>query len=302
MGLTEELRQYALSLGADLVGITPAGRLDAALTAPNRPADLFPEGKSVIVLGLHIPDAVLETLRRGISIYSYNLFGYAYLNRELDYLAYRVSRYLENHGYQALPIPARGEQYWEERKHYGPISFRHAAVAAGLGTFGWQGLVLTPQFGPRQRWITVLTDAELEGNEVFSQDLVDSYSERCRNCLACLKNCPAAAIKEKEWQVTIGGSKFVYGVVEPDACWWTAVGFSTRLWEGTPFQPRVEVPRPSTLDARQVYEYLWHRRDPRLVNSEHPEGNFGASFCGKCLAICPLGQEAWRRRRSNGGE
>lgn len=63
MTLTEELRQFARNLGADLVGITPASRLDAALTAPNRAVDLLPEVKSV-VLGLHIPDAILEVCMR----------------------------------------------------------------------------------------------------------------------------------------------------------------------------------------------------------------------------------------------
>ncbi len=287
--LTESLRRFARALGADLVGITPAARLDAALTPPNRAGDQFPGVKSVVVLGLHIPDASLEVMRKGISNYSYNMFGYAYLNRELDYLAYRVTRYLEDHGFLALPIPARGEHYWEQRRHYGPLSFRHAAVAAGLGTFGWQGLVLTPEFGPRQRFITVLTDAELEADQVMKEDV-------CRRCMACVRNCPAGAIKEEEWEVVIGGRKFVYGVVDSDACWWTAVGLSTRLWEGTPFQPQVDLPRPSSLSPRLVYEYLWHRRDPRLVNSEHPEGNFGASFCGRCLIICPAGHAAARRR------
>ncbi|HHV61524.1 MAG TPA: hypothetical protein GXX51_02645, partial [Firmicutes bacterium] len=112
---TENLRQFARDHGADLVGITPAARLDAALKPGFRAVDQFPEVKSVVVLGLHIPDASLEVMEKGISNYSYNMFGYAYLNRELDYLAYRVTRYLEDNGYLALPIPARGEHYWEKK-------------------------------------------------------------------------------------------------------------------------------------------------------------------------------------------
>jgi epoxyqueuosine reductase QueG len=131
--LTRNVHQFARDQGADLIGIAPAARLDAALKPGNRAIDLLPEVKSVVVLGLHIPDASIEVMRQEISNYSYNIFGYSYLNQELHRLAYRVARYLEDRGYLALPVPARGEQYWDKRKHYGPISFRHAAVAAGLG-------------------------------------------------------------------------------------------------------------------------------------------------------------------------
>ena len=37
----------------------------------------------------------------------------------------------------------------------------HAAVAAGLGRRGKVGVVLTPEYGPRQRWISVITTAPL---------------------------------------------------------------------------------------------------------------------------------------------
>lgn len=290
---TEYLRRFARDHGADLVGITPAARLDAALKPGFRAVDQFPEVKSVVVLSLHIPDASLEVMAKGISNYSYNMFGYAYLNRELDYLAYRVTRYLEDNGYLALPIPARGEHYWEKISHHGPISFRHAAVAAGLGTFGWQGLVLTPEFGPRQRFIAVLTDAELEPDRVLDQDL-----NACRRCMACVENCPAGAIKEnEEWEVVIDGKRFVYGVVDCEACAWMAEGYSSKLWEGAPFQPRIDVPRPEVTDSQTMYDYKWHRRDPALTNSEHAEGNFGASFCGRCLIFCPLGRATAKKRR-----
>jgi ferredoxin len=257
--------------------------------------DLFPEVKSVVVLSLHIPDASVEVMQKEISNYSYNIFGYSYLNQELHYLAYRVARYLEDFGYLALPVPARGEHYWAKRKHHGPISFRHAAVAAGLGTFGLQGLVLTPEFGPRQRFIAVLTDAELVPDDVLDQDL-----DACKNCLVCVKSCPVGAINiNEEWKVVIDRKQFVYGTVDTDSCSWTASGFSDKVWKGAPFQPQIEVPRPSDLDARLMYDCRWHRRDPALINTEHGEGTFGASFCGRCLITCPLGQKAARNRRYN---
>jgi len=290
--LTRSLKQFAREKGADLVGIAPAGRLDVVLKPGNRAVDLFPGVKSVVVLSLHIPDASIEVLKQEISNYSYNIFGYSYLNQELHFLAYRVARLIEDSGYLALPVPARGEHYWDKRKHHGPISFRHAAVAAGLGAFGLQGLVLTPEFGPRQRFIAVLTDAELAPDQVLDQDL-----DACKKCMACAQGCPIGAIDaEAEWEVVIDGKRFVYGTVDTDSCSWHASGFSDKVWQGAPFQPQIAVPRPSNLDARLIYDCRWHRRDPALINTEHGEGTFGASFCGKCLVVCPKGQKRERRR------
>jgi epoxyqueuosine reductase QueG len=161
---TEQLKNYAIEQGADLFGIANPADLDEYFTPPHRPQDLLSDVQSVVVMALHIPDGSLEAQKKGITNYSYNMFGYTYLNRELDFVAYRVTKFLENNGYQALPIPGRGSHYWETKKYYGPFSFRHAAVAAGLGQFGWSGLVLTPEYGSRQRFIAVLTDAPLQSS------------------------------------------------------------------------------------------------------------------------------------------
>jgi epoxyqueuosine reductase len=290
---SQELKRFARGLGADLVGFTPAERLDAVLKPGHRACDQFPGVQSVIAICLHIPDASMDVMEQGISNYSYNMFGYAFLNRELDHIAYRVTRYLEDRGFSALPIPARGEHYWDQDRNYGPISFRHAAVAAGLGYFGWQGLLITPEFGTRQRIIAILTDARLEADQVQQQQL-----EHCRRCLLCVKNCPAGAVKEdQEWQIEIGGEQFTYGVVDCEACEWMSEGYSSKLWAEAPFHPKIDVPHPEKMDARTMYDLKWHYRDPALNISEHAEGNFGASLCGRCQITCPLGKAAAKKRR-----
>jgi ferredoxin len=130
-------------------------------------------------------------------------------------------------------------------------------------------------------------------------DVLDQDLDACKNCLVCVKSCPGAININEEWKVVIDGKQFVYGTVDTDSCSWTASGFSDKVWKGAPFQPQIEVPRPSDLDARLMYDCRWHRRDPALINTEHGEGTFGASFCGRCLITCPLGQKAARNRRYN---
>ena len=81
------------------VGIADAGILNEALEPDFRPEDLLPGCRCVVVLSLHIPDGALEIMRRGKMNYSYNMFGYAYLNRELDYLIDLLGRIRSDLGF-----------------------------------------------------------------------------------------------------------------------------------------------------------------------------------------------------------
>lgn len=286
---TDELKDYALSQGADLFGVARASDLDEYFTPPHRPQDLLPDVKTIVVMAFHIPDGSLEAQKNKITNYSYNMFGYTFLNREMDAAAYYVTKFLEKAGYQALPIPGRGSHYWEEKKFYGPFSFRHAAVAAGLAQFGWSGLALTPEFGSRQRFIAILTDADL----LISPPLEENP---CKRCYECVKNCPAGAIRKEEWKKTIGGREVVYGVVDCERCSWVAKGFTTKAWPGAPFNPKVDVAKPEPFTPEGKFKALWEQRDARLRLSEHDEGNYGATLCGRCMIFCTAGEEAMKRR------
>lgn len=289
--LTERVKAYARAQGADLCGIAAGEDFDECFTAPHRPRDLLPEVKSIVVAALHIPDGSLEAQRAGITNYSYGMFGYAYLNREMDFVAYRVTRFLERAGHRALPIPARGTHYWEKKKFYGPFSFRHAAVAAGLGAFGWSGLVLTPEFGSRQRFIAVLTDAPLEKDPPLEEN-------PCLGCHECIRSCPAGAISRRAWSCTLGGRTHTYGTVDGDRCAWVAKGMTTKAWPGAPFNLEVDVEKPQPYGAAEKFRATWEARDPRLRASEHDESNYGATLCGRCMIFCRAGIRSMEARLS----
>ena len=66
----------------------------------------------------------------------------------------------------------------------GPFSHRHAATRAGLGEFGYNNIVLTPEFGPRQRFNSLITEAELVPDPLISEPIC--LRDSCRLCLqAC---------------------------------------------------------------------------------------------------------------------
>ncbi|MGN0878528.1 MAG: hypothetical protein ACI4WT_03610 [Oligosphaeraceae bacterium] len=289
--LTERLKDSALRLGASLVGVADAAVLNEALEPDFRPEDCLPGCRSVLVIALHIPDGALEIMRRGRMNYSYNMFGYAYLNREMDFLIYRLTMLLEQEGYAAMPLPARGTQYGVRKPYFGPLSYRHCAVAAGLATFGLNGLALTPEFGSRQRFAGIPTTAPLKPAEkLLDQSL-------CDGCLECIRNCPAHALSLNPPHIcTLGGQTYRYARCNQAACTHVARGLSTKVWKGALFNPNTDVPEQENQTRADHYDDLWSRRDPRIRISEHAEATYGATLCGRCMAFCTAGHDAMNRR------
>lgn len=64
------------------------------------------------------------------------------------------------------------------------------AIDAGLGELGRIGLMLSPEFGPRQRLCKVFTNLPL----VPDKPIDFGIQEYCENCRACAQACPARAI------------------------------------------------------------------------------------------------------------
>ncbi len=180
MGYTEQLKDFIESIGADLVGNTDVESLRGLRTDPKELLDSFSHAISV---GVRVPKSVFDTiLDRPTPIYS---VVYQTINRVLDEIAYKTSRYLHKNGFSNLPIPA--SQIIDHENWYGAISHKAVARMAGLG---WQGknlLLITPQFGSRVRLVTILTNAPL---------IIDKpVKNRCGACTECKDACPVGAIK-----------------------------------------------------------------------------------------------------------
>lgn len=179
--LTAQVKKFCLESGADQVGIA---RSDSFTDAPSghRPEDLLRGAKSVIVMAIRLLDAALENApSREYSI------NYAVVNRELDRIAWKVGRSLQERGFRAVQIPASPPSNLTE--DMGDLSHRHAGDLAGLGVIGRNSLLISKRFGPRIRLVSVVTDAELNADEPVDLRL-------CHGCRACVKACPAGAIGE----------------------------------------------------------------------------------------------------------
>jgi epoxyqueuosine reductase len=66
------------------------------------------------------------------------------------------------------------------------------AIDAGLGELGRNGLLITPQHGPRVRLCKIFTDLPLEADKPISFGV----QEFCRKCMLCAENCKPGAISK----------------------------------------------------------------------------------------------------------
>ncbi len=182
--LTHEIRELAMREGADLFGIAPAERFAGAPEA-HLPTDILPGARSVVSFALNILESTLVTPVTRIYQMSYLLC------RQLsNAITYKVAKEIERHGFYAVMIPATIPVEMKAQKGlFGDFSHRHAAAAAGLGRFGRNTLLITPQFGPRVWLGSVITTASLEATPKE-----DGLSIFCENCRLCIEACPVEAL------------------------------------------------------------------------------------------------------------
>jgi epoxyqueuosine reductase QueG len=185
--LTTEVKEFCRGKGADLVGIVSAETLNRKAPAGYRPKDLLEKAKVSIVLAIRWVDSLIEGLPETRPLYSRYMLAMMW---KCDILTFEVARYLQEQGYSSMPIP-NGDPY-DLKDLKGCLSHKHAAVEAGLGEFGLNSLLLTPQYGPRQRFGQVLTEAPLQADKPRILNLCKNMIQVCGR--ACVKVCPMKAI------------------------------------------------------------------------------------------------------------
>ncbi|MFX0212058.1 MAG: 4Fe-4S double cluster binding domain-containing protein, partial [Candidatus Hodarchaeota archaeon] len=119
---------------------------------------------------------------------------YRTTNQMLDSIALRTSNFIQSQGYEALQIPA--SQTLDRKRWRGTISHKMVATQAGVGWIGKNALLITPQYGPRVRLVTVLTDAPLH----TANPIIES---RCGECQTCVEFCPPRALLGVNWNVKL---------------------------------------------------------------------------------------------------
>jgi epoxyqueuosine reductase QueG len=178
-----QLKKFALREGGSLFGVADfSGFSEQHCSLSPKTIEGLHRAVSV---AFHLSGRILDDVSDGPTRLYF--FHYQRANVLLDELGLKITDFLQSGGWDALPIPASQIIDWEKQRAH--VSHKHAALKAGLGWIGRNNLLVTPQFGSRQRLITVLTNMPLAADEPLPCG--------CGTCRACISSCPSGSIQER---------------------------------------------------------------------------------------------------------
>ena len=258
----DTVKQKARDYGADLVGIVDAETLNAFPPDPKWPQTpdrISPHVKSVIVIAKRIPVGAFRA-KTNIPVQYMDML----VLRAMDKAAYRLAEWMEAEGHPSFVTAAQETDWSYKNASYGRLSTRHLGIEAGLGTFGLEVNILTPEFGPRIYLTGILSEATMASDERITEQVCIGES-----CSRCLYSCPPDAVRH-------------FGI-DKRACATEAqeFGFATILKFWGHFIAQDAETRRELLRDREIFGF-WQGL-LRVV------GSFGD--CPRCLAVCPVGND-----------
>ncbi len=249
-----QIREFVMNLGVDDVGFVAAEDYQS----PRSPvlSTLMPEVRSLVVMAFR----ELSTCEsQSPQIAMSGRMDMMEFSRSVNY---RVAGFLERAGGKAMTVPVSYpmEMSAGTKGSIGEVSLRHAAVAAGLGTFGRHNIVIHPKLGTRVIFTAILTSLELPSDIPIADDL-------CNHCDACVRACPVDALAVPG-RTNVGrclGNSQPYGI-----------GGTINFWS-----------RFAGAGGEERQAML---RDPEYWKL-YQAGFIGFQyFCFNCLKSCPVGQ------------
>ncbi len=227
---SQDIKAAAKRMGADIVGI---GSIDRWDTAPIQmdPKQIMPNAKSVIALGFRVMRGSLRGIEEGTFFSNYSAMGYVgitYLYMPMTVI--NLAKMIEDEGYEAIPyghqsdwraITNTGYMKKDFSRPVAPgkaapdvmVQLRIAGYLCGLGEIGYSKMLLTPEFGPRQRVGIIITELELEPDPIMEPGTL------CNRCMACVRECPGGCIpKDKTVKANIHGKEIEWADVDMGRC------------------------------------------------------------------------------------
>jgi Pyruvate/2-oxoacid:ferredoxin oxidoreductase delta subunit len=180
--ISEKVKSAAKFFGASIVGITRLNPLWIYSHSYNRSNEqnqtlnLPKSYKFAVIMGIEMDHNKINSLPLDAS--TATGLGYS----KMSFVTSLLAQFIRNLGYKALPCG-------NDTALSIPI-----AIDAGLGELGRNGLLITPQFGPRIRLCKVITDLPLKPDPPIDFGL----REYCKTCNECFKKCPAKAISKNK--------------------------------------------------------------------------------------------------------
>ena len=193
--ITRNIKKVATYFGADLVGICKLDRRWIYSQTYEGPSPYW-TGNREAVAGESEPQEIPEEYQYAVVMgfeeeYDMIKFFPSYIDNAAASMGYTrmaftnllLSTYIRNLGFKAIDCTTNA------------VALNiPMAMQAGLGELGRNGLLITPEFGPRLRISKVITDLAL----IADTPIEFGVTEFCRACKKCAEMCPSQAIMHGE--------------------------------------------------------------------------------------------------------
>jgi len=248
------IRDFVLGLGVDDVGFLAVSDYHSPASPPIE--SLFPGARSLIVLAFRELDTC-ESPSPSIA-----------MNGRMDLMEfsrscnYKLARFLaQKFNAKAMTVPVSYPMdLGDVQGSAGEVSLRHAAVGAGLGTFGRHNIVIHPQFGTRVCFTAILTDLDLKTT-------ANQLGDLCIHCDLCVKNCPANALETPgQTQVMLCLKKSQPYGLGPSVLFWSKFGVGS-------------AEEQKTMLRSEQYRRMYQNQ---FIGFQY--------YCFNCMKSCPVGK------------
>jgi epoxyqueuosine reductase QueG len=309
-----KLKSLALSLGADLVGVTSWEMLADGPPSAD-PRYLLPSANSVISFAVSLDRDTAKDF-----IGKKNWRPHCDNRKAVAQTLYKIGdalvEKLRLEGFQAVNVELNNNYRPEEAvadvtemtDFHPDFSHRYGALAAGIGRLGWSGNLLTREHGALVELGSVLTSANLTPDAP-----IPDKDHPCDRCKMCSLVCPVEMIHPRaSTQVTIAGVTETISRKRPNTCCWIGcTGYeglaASRSWSNwSPYR----LGRPLPKDKQEIDNLCisLQKADPQMQAADNSFDNYRRAIfdpdwfyytvCGFCRSVCaPRREERLANRK-----
>ena len=297
-----KLKSLAISLGADLVGVTTRDLL-ADGPPSSDPRYLLPSANSVISFALSLDSDLVQSFNSKKE-WRPHCDNRKTIAQTLYTIGDTLTEQLRSEGYEAVNVdlnnnyrPEKNAADVTEMTEFHPdFSHRYAALAAGIGRLGWSGNLLTKEYGALVELGSVLTSAILTPDNPIPDE-----EHPCDRCKLCSLVCPVEMIQPKaSTQVTVAGVTETISRKRPNTCCWIGcTGYEGLAPSGTwsnwsPY--RLGRPLPEDKQELDALCISLQKADPQMQTADSSFNDyrqavfdpdwFYYTVCGFCRSVC----------------
>ena len=273
---TGQIKQFALKIGASVVGVADPKAWEEYVPEGHRPYDILPGARSVVVVGSRGPTAGAwrSPQHRLMEMNGYDFRNDAAIHGVADL----IENQFDHQAMQAPGLPTGG--------HMPPMSMMLSAVLAGLGTRSLAAnIILNPTFGLLY-YSACITTLELEYDHLLEQDVcphpmcVKSYQRFGKT--PCTAACPAEDGGCLDGEINDQG-RIEYSYYDRERCVSRAMNFGINSFQKS--LAEIVVEDDEETQKNMLQSDFFSRSCSAITHYKE-----SVAQCFECMRVCPIGR------------